>query len=151
MYPSGLIMVPTYLAYPTICISRNSSQFSIHLCEGCMHLMEYTWRPRRMAEVRSLQSQLHSVNGRSASGDRKILDAVIVTELAGKCARLIRTIAPRTCRALRSTQTHACLPTVFLDALGTARRGQLPADVPTPPREQKKKHGKGTRTDSQTC
>ena len=28
---------------------------------------------RQMAEVRSLQSQLHKVNGRSASGDRMIL------------------------------------------------------------------------------
>ena len=54
-----------------------------------------------------------------------------------KFARLLLTIAPRKCRALRSTQTHACLPTVFLDALRTARCGQLPADVPTPPRESK--------------
>ena len=38
-----------------------------------MHLMVYQWRPRQMAEVRSSQSQLHSVNGRSASGDRIIL------------------------------------------------------------------------------
>ena len=45
--------------------------------------------------------------------------------------------APRKCRALRGTQTHACLPTVFLDALRTARRGQLPADDATRPREQK--------------
>ena len=54
-----------------------------------------------------------------------------------KCARLVRTIAPRKCRTLRGTQTHACLPTVFLDALRTARRGQLPTDDATPPREQK--------------
>ena len=45
----------------------------MHLCEGCMHLMAYQWRPRQMAEVRSLQSQLHCVNGRSASGDRIIV------------------------------------------------------------------------------
>ena len=35
-----------------------------HLCEGWMHLMVYHWRPRQMAEVRSLQSQLQSANGR---------------------------------------------------------------------------------------
>ena len=35
--------------------------------------MVYQWRPRQMAEVRSLQSQVHNVTGRSASGDRTIL------------------------------------------------------------------------------
>ena len=47
------------------------------------------------------------------------------------------------CGALRTAQTHECLPNVFQDALRAARRGQ-PADVPTP-REQKthivKAHG----------
>ena len=33
----------------------------MHLCEGCMHLMVYQWRPRQKAEVRSSQSRLHSV------------------------------------------------------------------------------------------
>ena len=45
----------------------------MHLYEGCMHLMVYQWRPPQVAEVSSLQSQLHSVNGRSASGDRIFL------------------------------------------------------------------------------
>ena len=50
-------------------------------------------------------------------------------------ARLVQTIAPRMCRALRTAQTHKCLPSVFQDALCAARGGQ-PSDVPTP-REQK--------------
>ena len=50
----------------------------------------------------------------------------------------MRTIAPRMCRALRTAQTHECLPNVFQDALRAARGGQ-PADVPTP-REQKNTH-----------
>ena len=58
----------------------------------------------------------------------------VVTELS-RSARLVRTIAPRMCRALRTAQTHECLPNVFQDALRAARGGQ-PADVPTP-REQK--------------
>ena len=41
----------------------------IHLCEGRTHLMVYQWRPRQIAVVSILQSQLHSVNGRKASGD----------------------------------------------------------------------------------
>ena len=60
-----------------------------------------------------------------------------------RCARLVRTIAPRMCGALRPAQTHECLANVFRDALRAARRGQ-PADVPTP-RDQKthrvKAHG----------
>ena len=39
------------------------------------------------------------------------------------------------CRALRTAQTHECLPNVFRDALRAARGGQ-PANVPSP-REQK--------------
>ena len=41
------------------------------------------WRPRQMAEVRSLQSQLHSVNGRSASGDLTILPLSSMSEVLG--------------------------------------------------------------------
>ena len=52
-----------------------------------------------------------------------------------KCARLEQTIAPRMCRALRTAQTHECLPSVFQDALRAARRGQ-PADIPTPREQQ---------------
>ena len=50
---------------------------------GCMHLMVYQWRPRQMAEVRSLQSQLHSVSRRSASGDRIILPLSSMSEVFG--------------------------------------------------------------------
>ena len=35
---------------------------------GCMHLMEYLCRPKHIAVVIALQLQLHSVNGRNASG-----------------------------------------------------------------------------------
>ena len=46
-------------------------------------------RPRQMAEVKSLQSQLHNVNGRSASGDRIILPRLSVSEVKGiKTVRL---------------------------------------------------------------
>ena len=53
----------------------------MHLCEGCMHPMVYQWRPQQIAEVRSLQSQLHSVNGRSASGDLIILPLSSMSEV----------------------------------------------------------------------
>ena len=55
----------------------------IHLCEGCMHLMVYLSRSRQMAEVRSSQSQLHSVNGRSGSGDQIILPVSSMSEVLG--------------------------------------------------------------------
>ena len=55
----------------------------IHRCEGCMHLMVCQWRPRQIAEVRSLQSQLNSVNGRSASGDVAILPLSSMSEVLG--------------------------------------------------------------------
>ena len=41
----------------------------IHLWDGWIHLMVYQWSPRQIAEVRKLQSHLHSVIGRSASSD----------------------------------------------------------------------------------
>ena len=55
----------------------------MNLCEGCMHLMVCQWRPRQMAEVRSLQSHLHNVKGRSASGDRIILPLSSMSEVLG--------------------------------------------------------------------
>ena len=45
--------------------------------------MVHQWRPRQIAEVRSLQSQLHSVNGRSASGDLTILPLSSMSEVLG--------------------------------------------------------------------
>ena len=45
--------------------------------------MVYLWRPRQIAVVRSLQSQLHSVNGRSASGDRIILPLSSMSDVLG--------------------------------------------------------------------
>ena len=48
-----------------------------------MHLIVYQWRPRQIAEVRSLQSQLNSVSGRSASGDRIILPLASMSEVVG--------------------------------------------------------------------
>ena len=53
----------------------------MHLCEGWMLCIVYQWRPRQTAEVRSLKSQLHHVNGRSASGERIILPRSSVSEL----------------------------------------------------------------------
>ena len=60
-----------------------------------MHCIVYQWRPRQIADVRILQSQLHSVNGRSASGDRIILQLSSMSEVLGiktvlvsaKCSR----------------------------------------------------------------
>ena len=71
----------------------------IHLCDGCMHLMVYQWRPRQMADVRSFQSQLHSANGRSASGDRISLPLSSMSEalwintvqLSAKCSGTVPT------------------------------------------------------------
>ena len=45
--------------------------------------MVYQWRPRQIADVRSLQSQLHNVNGRSASGDLIILPLSSMPEVFG--------------------------------------------------------------------
>ena len=56
-------------------------QEEMHRCEGWMHLMVYQWRPWQMADERSLQSKLHNVNGRSASGDRIILPRSSVSEV----------------------------------------------------------------------
>ena len=55
----------------------------IHLCEMCTHLMVYQWRPRQIAVVSVLQSQLHSVSGRKASGDFKILPRLSTSEDLG--------------------------------------------------------------------
>ena len=44
----------------------------LHLCAGCMQLMQYLCRPKHIAVVMILQSQLHKVSGRKASSDLTI-------------------------------------------------------------------------------
>ena len=54
-----------------------------------MHLKVYQWRPRQMAVVRILQSHLHSVNGRKASGDLTIRPLLSTSEDLGMTTVLL--------------------------------------------------------------
>ena len=82
--------------------------------DGCIHLMVYPWRPRQIAEVSILQSQLHSVNGLKASGDLTILPLSSITKdlgtktvlLSAECAGYSTTLQHMFVRAKQNPRTQ---------------------------------------------
>ena len=85
--------------------------------DGCIHLMVYPWRPRQIAEVSILQSQLHSVNGLKASGDLTILPLSSITKdlgtktvlLSAECAGIVPPsahVCTRKTESANPTLTH---------------------------------------------